>query len=102
MPLLRGMIIPAYFSFMLGSIARSETLFLNCRNQRFDRWSTSVIEIFQKEPGSLAAGDATLHLEVAGLRPATAESQFIGAISPVFKIAFNMVEYDIAGQSLFA
>ena len=32
----------------------------------------------------------------------SAESQFIGAISPVFKIAFNMVEYDIAGQSLFA
>ncbi len=58
--------------------------------------------MFQQEPSSLGAGRATVNLEVAGLRPATAESQFIGAISPVFKIAFNMVEYDIAGQSLLA
>ncbi len=64
--------------------------------------SVSEIEMFQQGPSSLAAGRATADLEVAGLRPATAESQFIGAISPVFKIAFNVFEYDIAGQSLFA
>jgi hypothetical protein len=46
----------------------------------------------------------TVHLEEAALRPATAESEFIVAISlnPLPGGVFKMVEHDVAGRSLFA
>jgi hypothetical protein len=57
--------------------------------------------MLQQEQSLLAAGHATVYLEAAALRRATTEPQFIGPISSVIKIAFNMVEHDAPGNGLY-
>ena len=59
--------------------------------------------MFQLEPRVLGARCYTVHLEEAAFKPATAESEFIVAISlnPFPEGVFKMVEHDVAGRSLF-